>query len=172
MQLQKFNFEENEMRVLTDENEQTWFAGVDICNILGYTDSQQAIEKLEDDEKKLDSVKHGSGQQRKTWTVNEFGLYSLILTSRKPEAKAFKRWITHEVLPSLRKAGKYTVGETQIHELKLQKVASDIQKLKDEKDHHQKKVNKLRKKIDELTVDMIRFIKKDRGTPELPFPTE
>lgn len=169
MQLQKFEFENSEIRVLTDENEQSWFVGVDLGKALNYTMPSNVIkENLDEDERKLTNVEDGSGQQRKTWIVNEFGLYSLILSSSKPEAKAFKRWVTHEVLPSLRKAGKYSTLEEQQHELKLQKIASDIQKLKDEKDHHQKKVNKLKKKIDELTIEMITFIKKERGGPELP----
>jgi len=68
-----------------------WFAGIDVCNILEYANSNNAIGKLDEDERKLTYLKVTSGQGRKTWMINEFGLYSLILTSRKPEAKAFKR---------------------------------------------------------------------------------
>ena len=99
---QKFEFKGSLVRMKTDENEQYWFAGIDVCNILGLENPTQTVESLDDDEKKLDYVIDSSGQQRKTWTINEFGLYSLVLKSRKLEAKEFKRWITHEVLPAIR----------------------------------------------------------------------
>ena len=75
---------------------------------LEYSHPKQAIKKLDEDERKLTNHTDGSGQERRTWMINEFGLYSLILTSSKPEAKALKRWIIHDVLPSIRKAGKFT----------------------------------------------------------------
>lgn len=122
-----FQYQENNVRTQVDETGEIWFAGIDVCTILGYADPTQTIEKLDEDEKKLDRIWHGSGQSRKAWTVNEFGLYSLILTSTKPEAKAFKRWLTHEVLPALRKAGKYT-NETQASkELAVQELIKNIE---------------------------------------------
>jgi len=123
---QKFLYAALPVRVNTDERSQIWFAAIDICNILGYADARQAVEKLDDDEKKLDGVRHGSGQVRKTWTVNEFGLYSLILTSTKPEAKAFKRWVTHEVLPAIRKAGIYSTDEAKEYEQTAQDPARAV----------------------------------------------
>ena len=162
-----FNYQEKEVRTITDENEQTWFAGIDICNILGYADSQQTIEKLDEDEKKLDSIQHGSGQSRKTWTVNEFGLYSLVLSSSKSEAKAFKRWITHEVLPSIRKAGKYSNEQEQKYEADLQKLVTEIETLKVKKEDTQKQANQYRKDIEEKTYEMLRLIKTDRHQLQL-----
>ena len=100
-----------------------WFAGVDVSDILEYASSKQAIKKLDEDERKLGYVEHTSGQSRKTWMINEFGLYSLILTSMKPEAKAFKKWVTHEILPSIRKAGKFTSEQEKEHEFSLQAIA-------------------------------------------------
>lgn len=158
----KFHYQKQEIRTLTDENEQTWFAGVDICNVLGYADSYAAIEKLEEDEKKLDRLRVGLGQPRKTWTVNEFGLYSLILTSSKPEAKPFKRWVTHEVLPSIRKAGKYTTDQEQKYEADLQKLVNEIESLKLKKEASQKQTNQFKKDIEEKTIEMIRLIKTDK----------
>jgi len=72
-----FNYNSNEIRVIT-ENETSWFVGVDVCAVLGYSNPTQAIEKLDEDEKKLDYVIHSSGQKRKAWTINEFGLYQLF----------------------------------------------------------------------------------------------
>jgi len=100
-----------------------WFAGIDVCNILGYANPPMATKKLDEDERKLTAVELQLGQSRKTWTVNEFGLYSLILTSMKPEAKAFKKWVTHEILPSIRKAGKFTSEQEKEHEFSLQAIA-------------------------------------------------
>lgn len=157
-----FNYQKQEVRTTTDENEQTWFAGIDVCNILGYASARQTIAKLEDDEKKLEYVQHTSGQSRKTWSINEFGLYSLVLTSSKPEAKTFKRWITHDVLPSIRKAGKYTTAEEQKYEADLQKLVSDIEVLKQKKEDAQKLTNKLRKDIEDKTTELVRLIKTDK----------
>lgn len=162
-----FNYQEQEVRTITDVNEQTWFAGIDICNILGYADSQQAIEKLDEDEKKLDRIQHGSGQSRKTWTVNEFGLYSLVLSSSKSEAKAFKRWITHEVLPSIRKAGKYSNEQEQKYEVDLQNLVTKLETKKSQKDETQKKVNGLKKEIETLTYELVKLIKTDRHQLQL-----
>lgn len=157
-----FKYQKQEVRTITDENEQTWFVGVDVCDILGYASARQAIAKLEEDEKKLEYVQHTSGQSRKTWNINEFGLYSLILTSSKPEAKPFKRWVTHQVLPSIRKAGKYTTDEEQKYEADLQKLVSEIESLKVKKEASQKQTNLYKKSIDDKTYEMIRLIKTDK----------
>lgn len=167
---QQFNYNNVPVRTITDEKEETWFAGVDVCNILGYEKPTQAIEKLDEDERKLDLVRQGSGQRRKTWILNEFGLYSLILSSTKPEAKAFKRWVTHEVLPAIRKAGKFTSDQEKEHEASLQSIANKIESLKQEKDEYQGAVNDLRKEIEKLTDQMITMIKMDRSQLRLEFP--
>lgn len=154
-----FSYQNVPVRVVTDENEQIWFAGIDVCNILGYEKPTQAIEKLDEDERKLDLVRDGSGQRRKTWILNEFGLYSLILTSTKPEAKAFKRWVTHEVLPNIRKAGKYTTEEAQMHDSELLQIASDIEALKARKEGLQGQINEIKKEIEAKTAQMIYAVK-------------
>ena len=99
------------IRILID-NDEIWFIAVDICKCLEIGNSSQAISKLDTDEKKSLYVKNsGAGNPNKVF-VNEAGLYNLILSSRKPEAKEFKRWITHEVIPSIRKHGTYMTPET------------------------------------------------------------
>ncbi|MCF8568009.1 Bro-N domain-containing protein [Alicyclobacillus tolerans] len=85
-----------------------WFVAVDVCKALNIANPTRTLSRLDDDEKGLHSVKTFGGVQDLN-TVNEAGLYSLILTSRKPEAKSFKRWITHQVLPSIRKTGEYSM---------------------------------------------------------------
>lgn len=94
--------------ILIDDN--PWFVAVDVCNVLGLTNSRKAIENLDEDEKGV-TIIYTLGGDQKVSIINEPGLYSLILRSRKPEAKAFKRWITHEVIPSIRKTGGYVADE-------------------------------------------------------------
>lgn len=83
-----------------------WFVAKDVCAVLEVGDVSSALRRLDEDEKGTDTIPTPGGQQEMS-IVSEAGLYALILTSRKPEAKAFKRWITHEVLPSIRKSGSY-----------------------------------------------------------------
>lgn len=85
-----------------------WFVSADVCTALGI--SRTAVRRLDDDEKGVRST-HTPGGTQKLTVVNEFGLYNLILGSRKPEAREFKRWITHEVIPSIRKHGAYMTDE-------------------------------------------------------------
>lgn len=167
---QNLIYETLPVRLTTDDNEQTWFAGVDVCNILGYADTTQAISKLDDDEKKLDRVFHGSGQQRRTWTVNESGLYSLIITSSKPEAKAFKKWITSEVLPSIRKAGKYTNEDEKQHDADIQTVLKEIETVESELKAKRGGVSELKNRQAVLKAKLIALLKRDKSQLSLPFP--
>ena len=104
---QAFTFNASDQQVYTVMiNGEPFFVAKDICDILNLTDARKSIESLDEDEK-LTGVVFRSGQRRSMWLVNESGLYHLIFQSRKPEAKAFRKWVTSEVLPSLRKTGKY-----------------------------------------------------------------
>jgi anti-repressor protein len=87
-------------------NDEPWFIAKDVCEVLELDNVTRAIERLDDDEKDLTTIQTLGGIQE-TNVVSESGLYSMVLTSRKPEAKQFKRWVTHEVLPSIRKHGMY-----------------------------------------------------------------
>lgn len=95
------------IRALTKDGE-TWFVAADVCRALEIGNSRMAVERLDADEKAAvslaDTSSNGVTQRREMTIVNEPGLYSIVLGSRKPEAKAFKRWITHEIIPSFRKA--------------------------------------------------------------------
>ena len=81
MLMNNFNYNGTKIRTIIEEDDTVWFAGIDVCNQLGYADSYAACMKLDEDERKLDRVTDGQGKQKETLTVNEFGLYSLILTS-------------------------------------------------------------------------------------------
>jgi prophage antirepressor-like protein len=103
-----FSFEGENVRVVM-RDEEPWFVAADVCEAL--TINTEATRRLDDDEKGLRSTQTPSGEQEMT-IINESGLYSLILTSRKPEAKRFKKWVTNEVLPSIRKTGSYNILPT------------------------------------------------------------
>lgn len=104
---QVFNFGDYQVRTLIKEGE-PWFVASDVCNVLEIQNTTQAMSRLDEEERSIFNI----GRQGMTNIINESGLYSLILTSRKPEAKAFKKWVTSEVLPSIRKQGKYEVKPT------------------------------------------------------------
>lgn len=90
-----------------------WFVAADVCKSLCLGQVTNSTRRLDDDEKALISIKGISRGNDEATIVNESGLYSLVLSSRKPEAKAFKRWITHDVIPALRKTGTYTIATKQ-----------------------------------------------------------
>ncbi|OOF85613.1 hypothetical protein BKG93_04395 [Rodentibacter ratti] len=114
IQFQSFNFNSNAVRVITDPNQEFWFCGVDVCNILGYENSRTTIQK---------HCKQGGVSKRYTPTqsgdqemifINEPNLYRLIIKSRKPEAEPFEAWVFEEVLPQIRKTGKYQLEPKQL----------------------------------------------------------
>lgn len=101
--LQTFtNQQFGEVRTIA-KNGETWFIAADVCKALDIANPTQAIGRLDEDERAMFNI----GQSNRANAINEPGLYTLVLGSRKPEAKAFKRWITHEVIPSIRKTGGY-----------------------------------------------------------------
>lgn len=107
MNMQAFRFDMTDVRCVM-RDDQPWFVASDVCAALGLPDTHKAVGRLDEDEKGRNSIPTPGGTQELT-VVNEPGLYNLVLGSRKPEAKRFKRWITHEVLPALRKTGEYRV---------------------------------------------------------------
>lgn len=110
-QLQVFNNQEfGQVRTMTIDGS-PWFVAKDVCECLGITKHRDAVSRLDGDERGSVEVDTLGGTQQMA-AVNEYGLYSLVLSSRKPSAKAFKRWITHEVIPAIRKHGAYMTGET------------------------------------------------------------
>lgn len=109
-ELSVFNFDSQSLRTIT-RNGEPWFVAADVCDTLGLDDTSKACSRLDDDEKGTNSIRTLGGQQEVT-IINESGLYSLILTSRKPEAKRFKKWVTSEVLPTIRKTGGYASEST------------------------------------------------------------
>lgn len=114
-QLQIFNFEQNEVRTLVIDGI-AYFVGKDVTDVLGYVNSSKALNDHVDNEDKLNNESLSSLGQRGGWLINESGLYSLILSSKMSNAKSFKRWVTSEVLPSIRKTGTYSVASNPMFE--------------------------------------------------------
>ncbi len=112
-----------------------WFVGKDVATALGYANTADAIQKHVDNDDKLESQIAISGQNRKIIVINESGLYSLVLSSKLPSAKKFKKWVTSEVLPSIRKHGMYAEKELLDNPDLLIKVA---QALKEEREKNKK----------------------------------
>ena len=110
-ELQKFDFKGTSLRTLTDEAGEPWFVTKDVCDILGMSNPSMAVTALDKDEvAQIDPKDYLGSENRSNQAVNivsEPGLYKLIMRSRKPEAKEFQRWVTHEVLPQIRKTGGY-----------------------------------------------------------------
>ena len=109
--LQIFKNEEfGEIRTVTINNE-PWFVGKDIAEVLGYSNTRDSLVRHVDTEDKAGVAIHDGRQEREMVAINESGLYSLILSSKLPNAKKFKRWVTSDVLPSIRKHGMYATDE-------------------------------------------------------------
>lgn len=113
-QITQFDFRGATVRVLTDEQGEPWFVGKDVAQVLGYANASKALADHVDHEDKLNNESLSSLGQRGGWLINESGLYSLILSSKLPSAREFKRWVTSEVLPSIRKHGGYIAGQEQM----------------------------------------------------------
>lgn len=107
MQVYTFNETDISIRIQNIDGN-PWFVAKDLCDALELNDVRRAVEPLDDDEKLTGEILQ-SGQRRLMWLVNESGMYALVIRSNKPEAKKFRKWVTNEVLPSIRRTGSYTV---------------------------------------------------------------
>lgn len=116
-ELQLFNFDGQQVRTVMI-NDEPYFVGKDVAEILGYANTRDALSKHVDGEDKIDGVaiRDSIGREQKPVVINESGLYSLIIGSKLPDAKKFKRWVTKEVLPSIRKTGAYQARPLTLQE--------------------------------------------------------
>ena len=127
-ELQTFSFNGHEVRSILIDN-QPWFVGKDVAEVLGYSNASKALADHVDEEDKLNNESLLSIGQRGGWIINESGLYSLILSSKLPTAKQFKRWVTSEVLPAIRKTGMYaTTGTEKYYTLEAARLISECRK--------------------------------------------
>ena len=109
-EIQIFNYGQNDIAVIMVDGEPWWIAK-DVCDVLDLTNPTEAIRALDSDERNTLRISEGIRGNPNVNIINEPGLYSLIIRSNKPEAKKFKRWITHEVLPTIRKTGGYVASD-------------------------------------------------------------
>jgi len=108
-EIKKFQFKNSDVRTLTDEAGEPWFVAKDVCEALGYSNPSKTIsDHLDDDERSNVLLDRGGS----LGIINESGLYTLIIRSNKPEAKQFRKWVTSEVLPAIRKTGSYTMDRS------------------------------------------------------------
>ena len=105
--MQIFEYEDNDQFRVIDREGEPWFVLTEVCKKIGIANPRDAASRLDDDEKDGVGISDAMGREQKTTVISESGLYSLVLRSPKPEAKRFKKWITSEVLPSIRKTGSY-----------------------------------------------------------------
>lgn len=137
------NPEFGKIRVIEKDGE-PWFVAADVCRALEHSNVTVALDRLDEDER----AKFNLGRQGDTWCVNEPGLYSLVLGSRKPEAKAFKRWITHDVIPSIRKHGMYAKDELLNNPDLMIEILTQIKEERQQRIEAEKQKNKLQMELD------------------------
>lgn len=124
-ELQLFNFDDQTVRVLKI-NDEPWFVGKDVAEILGYASTANAIKNHVDDDDKGVTKMMTPGGKQKIQIINESGLYSLILSSKMPKAKEFKHWVTSEVLPAIRKHGAYMTDKKAFDVLNNKEGLADL----------------------------------------------
>lgn len=111
--IQIFKYENNDVRTV-EINGEPWFVLKDVCGVLGLSNHKVTAQRLDRDEVSQTYLTDSIGRKQETTVINESGLYSVILRSDKPEAKPFRKWVTSEVLPSIRKNGGYIAGQEQL----------------------------------------------------------
>ncbi|MDX5485452.1 BRO family protein [Bacillus pumilus] len=161
-QLQQiFNYQDQEVRTVLQDG-QPFFIGKDVADILGYSNPRKALsDHVDEEDKDGVTIRDAIGRQQTMTAINESGLYSLILSSKMPDAKKFKRWVTSEILPAIRQTGQYggpkalTEREQRIESLKLLLETSQRQdELSKKLSTHEKKILELDTKVDEqITLD-------------------
>ena len=147
-------FKNNEfgaVRVLTDERGEPWFVAKDVCDVLGIQNSRRAVkEMVDEDDVRKTYIIDNLGRKQETYIINESGVYSLILRSKKSQAKKFKKWVTGEVLPAIRKHGLYATPDTLERIISNPefgiKLLQELKKEREEKEKYKQKVIELKPK--------------------------
>ena len=126
-ELQVFNYKEQVVRTVKRDGE-VWFVAKDVCDVLGLSNATEALRALDDDERNTLRISEGIRGNPTMNVINEPGLYALVFRSNKAEAKAFARWVRHEVLPAIRKTGSYTAPNAEPLNVRV-RVAEVLQRL-------------------------------------------
>lgn len=147
-EIQIFNFQGSKVRTMVDSENEVWFVGKDVANVLGYSDTFGALKKHVDNEDKQNCQNSSFESPRGLTIINESGVYSLVFGSKLPEAKKFKRWVTSDVLPSIRKTGGYKMPSTpeEMIDLLLQNSSNAnkrIDKVKEQSKKNEERITNL-----------------------------
>lgn len=162
-----FNFDSHAVRTTIGPDGEPWLVAADVCEALELGNTSMAMSRLDDDEKGINTADTPGGQQQMLM-VNESGLYSLIFTSRKEEAKRFKKWVTSEVLPTIRKTGSYSHSDAALLQKlvhaqdKIIELQGDLIKKKSEQKTYAAQRNSPKKNQKEKILSML---KKGEKTP-------
>jgi prophage antirepressor-like protein len=159
--LQNYQFEKKNLEVIVSEGGDLLFVAVDVCNILGLTNTTKAVKQLDEDEY-LPYPLVRAGQKRDTNVITESGLYALIIRSNKPAAKKFRKWVTSEVLPSIRKNGSYSSIQSEAIEDKeaMQRIYKELDSLEAINKANNKRMKELRANVKMISL-------KDYSAPNL-----
>lgn len=147
-ELQVFNYNENPVRTVVQDGE-PWFVLKDVCEVLNLSTPKRVAERLDNDEVSLTHLIDAIGRKQETTIINESGLYNVILRSDKPQAKPFRKWVTAEVLPCIRKTGGYIQGQETLSPAELMAKALMVA---------QKTLEEREARISELTVENQRLL--------------
>jgi len=153
--LQVYNFGVNEVRTVL-KNGEIWLVGKDVCDVLEISNSRHAISRLDEDEK-ASVVLNDGRQHRHVTIINEAGLNSLIFGSKKPEAKEFKRWITHEVIPAIRKTGSYSIPQVTSNSEIILMLAQQNVEMEKRQLQHEQKLLEMQNFLDENVTDRKKY---------------
>lgn len=159
-------YDMDEMRTVVIDKE-IWWSIIDVCNVIGVKNSRDVYKKLDEDEKNIFELEDTIGRKQEIQIVNEFGLYHILLTARSEKAKPFRRWVTHDVLPRIRKYGYYKLSVDERKSVAYKKIV----KLRGEeelanKEYEKMSVNGLEMKVrsfeaqDALEIERAEIVKK------------
>jgi toxin-antitoxin system, toxin component, bro family len=114
--IQPFAFEDHLVRTIMDDGGEPWFVAKDVCRVLEIANHRDAVAQLDEDEKDGVGISDAIGREQETTIISESGLYALVFRSRKPQAREFSRWVRKEVLPSLRRTGRYALTSESLED--------------------------------------------------------
>ena len=137
------------VRTALDQDDNIWFVAKDVCDVLGIVNNRDAMSRLDEDEKDVVNTDTLGGAQKAN-IINESGMYTLVLTSRKPQAKEFKKWLTHEVIPTIRQHGGYIYGQEMLETKDQKEIKEKLSELSEKVKYLRVRRRQLRKQVSNL----------------------
>lgn len=137
------------VRTALDQDGNIWFVAKDVCDVLGIVNNRDAMSRLDEDEKDVVNTDTLGGAQKAN-IISESGMYTLVLTSRKPQAKEFKKWLTHEVIPTIRQHGGYIYGQEMLETKDQKEIKEKLSELSEKVKYLRVRRRQLRKQVSNL----------------------